>query len=112
MIEAAERFLAAHPDLDTVEVILPDTNGVLRGKWLPGSALAKIFEDGVAFPFSLFGLDVWGREVEETGLHIETGDRDGLCWPVAENAAAGALGRARDRTGASFPCTIARARPS
>ncbi|PTW62420.1 glutamate--putrescine ligase [Breoghania corrubedonensis] len=84
MIEAAERFLAAHPDLDTVEVILPDTNGVLRGKWLPGSALTKIFEDGVAFPFSLFGLDVWGREVEETGLHIETGDKDGLCWPVAE----------------------------
>lgn len=79
-----ESFLTDHPDLDTLEVILPDTNGVLRGKWLPGTALRKVFEQGVAFPFSLFGLDVWGREVESTGLHIETGDRDGLCWPIPE----------------------------
>ncbi len=28
---------------------------------------------------SLHGLDVWGREVAETGLHIETGDKDGYC---------------------------------
>jgi len=79
-----EAFLAEHPDLDTLEVILPDTNGVLRGKWLPGAALRKVFEQGVAFPFSLFGLDVWGREVESTELHIETGDKDGLCWPIPE----------------------------
>ncbi|MDN3718140.1 hypothetical protein QW131_00190 [Roseibium salinum] len=46
-----EAFLAAHPDLDTLEVILPDTNGVLRGKWLPGKALQKVFEQGVALPF-------------------------------------------------------------
>lgn len=79
-----DAFLAEHPDLDTIEVVLPDTNGVLRGKWLPGSGARKIFADGVAFPFSLFGLDVWGREVEETGLHIETGDKDGVCWPIPE----------------------------
>lgn len=79
-----EAFLAEHPDLDTVEVVLPDTNGVLRGKWLPGSAVKKVFEDGVALPFSLYGLDVWGREVESTGMHLETGDRDGVCWPIPE----------------------------
>ncbi|MBO0345784.1 glutamine synthetase [Roseibium limicola] len=82
--KGVEAFLAEHPDLDTLEVVLPDTNGVLRGKWLPGNATAKVFEQGVAFPFSLFGLDVWGREVESTGMHIETGDRDALCWPVPE----------------------------
>lgn len=79
-----DAFLAEHPDLDTVEVVLPDTNGVLRGKWLPGSAVKKVFEDGVALPFSLYGLDVWGREVESTGMHLETGDRDGVCWPIPE----------------------------
>lgn len=82
--EMVARFCAEHPDLDTLEVILPDTNGVLRGKWLPGSGLPKVFKNGVALPFSLFGLDVWGREVEETGLHIETGDQDGVCWPIGE----------------------------
>ena len=36
--EEVARFEADYPDLDTLEVILPDSNGVLRGKWLPGSA--------------------------------------------------------------------------
>ncbi|MEM6712156.1 MAG: glutamine synthetase family protein [Pseudomonadota bacterium] len=69
------------PDPQTLEVFLTDPNGVLRGKWLPGSALKKL-EKGVAFPFSLMGCDVWGREVHETGLHISSGDKDALCLPV------------------------------
>ncbi|MCK0196140.1 glutamine synthetase family protein [Ancylobacter sp. 6x-1] len=67
---------------EIVEVLLPDTHGVLRGKWIPGGAAQKIWTDGVAIPLSIFGLDIWGREVMETGLHMETGDRDGLCRPV------------------------------
>ncbi|MFN3172408.1 MAG: glutamine synthetase family protein [Hyphomicrobiales bacterium] len=65
----------------SIEVFLCDPNAVLRGKWLPGSAFAKL-GDGVAFPFSLLGCDVWGREVHETGLHIDSGDKDALCLPV------------------------------
>jgi glutamine synthetase len=72
-------FIEAHPDLEAVEFLLVDPNGVMRGKWAPGSSLKKAFQEGVNFPLSLHGLDVWGREVHETGLHIETGDRDGLC---------------------------------
>ena len=75
-------YLAAYGEPDIVEVLLPDTSGVLRGKWVPGGSMAKIWKDGVAIPLSIFGLDVWGREVEATGIHLETGDRDGLCWPV------------------------------
>jgi glutamine synthetase len=75
------RGLAAE-GVDVIEVLLPDTSGILRGKWLPGSSLDKVVKDGVAMPLSMFGLDVWGREVEETGIHIETGDRDGLCRAV------------------------------
>ncbi|WP_417772294.1 glutamine synthetase family protein [Stappia sp.] len=111
--EELARFEAEYPDLDTVEVILPDSNGVLRGKWLPGSALRKVFEGGVALPFSLFGLDVWGREVEETGMHIETGDKDGVCWPVpgtlrsvpwAARPTAQVLLSMHDRAGMPFLC--------
>lgn len=69
------------PRPDSIEVFLCDPNAVLRGKWLPGSALAKLHK-GVAFPFSLLGCDVWGREVHETGLHIDSGDKDALCLPV------------------------------
>ena len=75
-------FLATHPDLDAVEFLICDTNGVLRGKWAPANALEKAFSSGVSFPLSLFGLDVWGREVDETGLHIDSGDADGFCFGV------------------------------
>ncbi|MEO1398787.1 MAG: glutamine synthetase family protein, partial [Pseudomonadota bacterium] len=42
------------------------------------ATLKKAFADGVNFPLSLHGLDVWGNEVPETGLHIESGDLDGF----------------------------------
>ncbi|ESR23689.1 glutamine synthetase family protein [Lutibaculum baratangense] len=77
-----ERLLTLQPDVETVEMLLTDTNGVIRGKWAPPSTLSKVFDGGVQLPLSLFGLDVWGREVPETGLHIETGDRDGNCYGV------------------------------
>jgi glutamine synthetase len=72
-------FIEKHPDVEAVEFLIVDPNGVMRGKWAPGDALKKAFQEGVNFPMSLHGLDVWGREVTETGLHIETGDKDGYC---------------------------------
>ena len=69
--------MAANPDLQAVEFLLVDPNGVMRGKWAPADSLKKAFKEGVNFPMSIHGLDIWGREVAETGIHIETGDRDG-----------------------------------
>lgn len=74
-----EAYLKANPDLEAMEFLISDTNGVLRGKWSPSEALSKAFSAGINFPLSMFGLDVWGREVEATGLHIESGDADGFC---------------------------------
>jgi hypothetical protein len=73
-----KQFMAANPDLQAVEFLLVDPNGVMRGKWAPADSLKKAFQEGVNFPMSIHGLDIWGREVAETGLHIETGDRDGF----------------------------------
>lgn len=80
--EEAERFLAGNPELESVEFLIPDINGVMRGKWGPAEALAKIGYPGINMPLSIFGLDIWGREVESTGIHIETGDTDGYCRAV------------------------------
>ncbi|MGU3495680.1 glutamine synthetase family protein [Xanthobacteraceae bacterium A53D] len=80
--DEAAAYVALHGAPDIVEVLLPDTSGVLRGKWVPGTSMAKIWRDGVPMPRSLFGLDIWGREVNATGIHIETGDKDGLCRPI------------------------------
>ncbi|HUG61345.1 MAG TPA: glutamine synthetase family protein [Methylomirabilota bacterium] len=73
------RFLKAFPDVEGVEYLISDSNGVLRGKWAPPQSLAKAAGGGINLPLSIFGLDIWGREVRETGLHIESGDRDGFC---------------------------------
>ncbi|MCC2110999.1 MAG: glutamine synthetase [Hyphomicrobiales bacterium] len=77
-------YLADNPEPEIVEVLIPDTNGLFRGKWLPGATLDKIYSGNFAMPLSIFGLDVWGREVLETGMHLETGDKDGVCLPVCE----------------------------
>ena len=74
---AAERH-----GFEAVEFVAIDPLGIERGKWAPASALRKAYEAGVALPLSLHGLDRWGREVPATGLHIESGDRDGTWWPV------------------------------
>lgn len=80
--DEATAFATAHPDIEVVEYLLADTNGVIRGKWGPLQGLDKAYEGGIPLPYSTFGFDVWGREVDETGLHIETGDKDGLCFAV------------------------------
>jgi glutamine synthetase len=77
--EEVTRFLKSHPAIESVEYLVTDTNGVLRGKWAPPQSLAKAATSGINLPLSIFGLDVWGREVRDTNLHIETGDRDGFC---------------------------------
>ena len=73
-----ERFLAAHPALERVRYVVTDPNGIARGKWAPAASLLKAFGQGINFPLSLHALDVWGGEVAETGLHIQSGDRDGF----------------------------------
>ncbi|MEW5423622.1 glutamine synthetase family protein [Amorphus sp. 3PC139-8] len=81
-LDEVERYLSHHPDTEAVELLITDTNAVMRGKWAPAGTIEKAFTSGVAFPLSMFGLDVWGREVMETGLHVDTGDRDGFCKAV------------------------------
>jgi len=76
----ADWFLRAHPEITTIEALLPDCNGVMRGKWLPRHKLARIFDGDFKLPRTALSLDIWGRDVEE--LVFATGDADGICRPV------------------------------
>ena len=40
----ADWFRRAHPEITTIEALLPDCNGIMRGKWVPRHKLKKIFE--------------------------------------------------------------------
>jgi len=72
--------LAAHPKVERVDILLSDHNGVTRGKWLPVSSVSKLWTDGLRFPVSTLALDIWGEDVDETGLGIESGDKDGIAF--------------------------------
>ena len=72
-----EWFLKTYPNITTIEAIMPDCNGIMRGKWVPVEKLGKLFSGDAKLPKSALNLDVWGRDVEE--LVFESGDEDGLC---------------------------------
>ncbi len=74
--------LAAIPDCETVDLLLPDMNGLLRGKRITRDALEKVYQNGVCLPMSLIATDITGNTVEETGLGYDIGDEDRICRPV------------------------------
>ncbi|WP_051298514.1 glutamine synthetase family protein [Marinobacterium litorale] len=81
-LDEAQAFMEQHPDLQFVDLLIADMNGIVRGKRIDRSALKKAFTSGVALPASLYGLNIQGTTVEETGLGLEIGDSDRICLPV------------------------------
>jgi len=86
-LSEGEKFLRDNPEIESVDLLVSDLNGVMRGKWAPAEAIGKVNHPGVNLPMSVFGFDIWGREVEATGLHIDSGDLDGYCVAIKNRIA-------------------------
>jgi glutamine synthetase len=80
--EEAEAFLAANPDVEAIDIVLFDTNGIGRGKIIRRHELAAFYKGGRHIPISILGLDICGEDVHETGLIWDQGDGDLRAWPV------------------------------
>jgi glutamine synthetase len=78
----AEAFLAAHPDVQAIDILLHDSNGIGRGKTIRRHELLSVYNHGRHLPISILGLDIVGEDVHETGLIWEAGDGDLRAWPV------------------------------
>jgi len=79
--EEVSAFLSEHPDLEVLEALLIDINGIYRGKQMPASGLKKISTSGVYFPITTPFLTVNGTNSE--WLADEYGsDPDRLCLPI------------------------------
>ncbi len=65
------------------DCLLADLNGILRGKRIGADAIARVREQGLNLPLSVFASDITGRTVEQTRLGYLSGDRDGVCRPVS-----------------------------
>ncbi|SDX90074.1 glutamate--putrescine ligase [Pseudomonas kuykendallii] len=77
-IQEAHDFLAANPEVRSIELFLIDANGVPRGKLLHREELLAVFESGRPLPSTILGLTINGEDVDETGLVWDVGDAD--CW--------------------------------
>ena len=82
LLEEAEAFLAAHPEIEAFDLILHDANGIGRGKIIRRHELLGLYEGGRHMPISILGLDICGEDVHETGLIWDQGDGDLRAWPV------------------------------
>ena len=81
--EDVPAFLERHPDIEAVQLVITDANGVARGKNIAREELAALYGSGRNVAGSILGLDVTGEDVEETGLVWSVGDADQVCRPVA-----------------------------
>ena len=81
--DEAAAFLAANPDVEAVQLVLTDANGVGRGKNIAREELAALYAQGRNVAGSILGLDITGEDVEDTGLVWAVGDADQCCRPVA-----------------------------
>lgn len=81
--DEATAFLAAHPEIEAVDLVLTDANGVARGKIIRRHEVMGLYTAGRHLPISILGLDILGEDVEGTGLVWDHGDADRRAWPVA-----------------------------
>ena len=81
--DEARAFLAGHPDIEAVQLVITDANGVGRGKNLAREELEGLYDAGRNVAGSILGLDITGEDVEDTGLVWSVGDADQACRPVA-----------------------------
>ncbi len=79
---SAEDFLTQTPNIHALRVAAADLNGQPRGKRMPVSGASKALAGGTRFPLSVMNLDIWGGDIENSPLVLESGDRDGVLHPT------------------------------
>ena len=80
--EPARAWLAQHPQVRYVDLLLPDQMGIPRGKRITTAELEGVHHTGLMLPASMFALDVLGGTVQSTGLGFDEGDADRICLPL------------------------------
>ncbi|WP_286828459.1 MULTISPECIES: glutamine synthetase family protein [Kordiimonas] len=79
--EEIKSFLKDNPDIEVVEVLIADMNGIFRGKQMPVSGLKKLAKAGVPFPITTTFLTTNGSNAEAI-LDDYGSDPDRICMPV------------------------------
>ncbi len=78
----ADTFFQRFPDTKLVDMLVPDMNGMLRGKQLARDAVSKVYTEGIRLPVSNYLLDWTGQSVPPIGYGTIDGDPDWYCKAV------------------------------
>ncbi|MFO1076021.1 MAG: glutamine synthetase family protein [Geminicoccaceae bacterium] len=76
MPDRLDAFLREHPLTSSIDLLIPDLAGVLRGKRLPPKDIRRAIEGEAFFTTTLYSIDTPGANVAESGLVWEEGDAD------------------------------------
>lgn len=78
-----QEFLKKYPDTKIIETLLPDINGILRGKRICRDELETLFNNGLKTCASTVFLNSRGETSLDIGIGTLDGDPDVLVYPVA-----------------------------
>ena len=80
-------FLKRHPDTKMVELLLPDINGILRGKRIGRDELETLYRQGLKMCASMPLVDSRGEITFDIDMGCRDGDPDIMGYPVAGSLA-------------------------
>ena len=75
-------LLGRYPETQVMEVMVPDLNGILRGKRIGPKDFSKVFDEGINYWASAVIMDAKGSVFESIGYGTEDGDPDITGCPV------------------------------
>ena len=85
VLEARREYAALfdqNPHIESVDAVLVDINGILRGKRVPVGESDRLFDSGMQIPRSVFLMDPRGEMTNPFGRGFGDGDPDGTAWPI------------------------------
>jgi glutamine synthetase len=82
-----QQFLDRYPATRAIEVLLPDINGILRGKRVNREQFDGLFGRGINVPATAQIMDSRGHVISGLGYGTDDGDPDYICRPVAGSLA-------------------------
>ena len=60
---AFKAWLEQNGPIESIQAVVCDLNGIMRGKRVPVEQAAKVLGGGIRMPLSIVGVDVWGEDI-------------------------------------------------
>ena len=80
-----DQFIKEYPEINMLEILMPDMNGIVRCKRIPRGEFGTFFRHGVKGPASTTLLNVRGEFCDEVALPVLRNNHEKLLQPISQN---------------------------